>query len=1064
MMRAVADASTRFRRAILALALVLIGVGIWQVPMAQVDVLPEFGPTTVQVQTEALGLSAPEVEQLITVPLEQDLLNGVAYLRHIHSESVPGLSSIDLVFEEGTDLLQARQVVQERLTQAHALPNVSAPPQMLQPLSATGRVAMIGLTSSSMTAIEMGVVARWTLRPRLMGVPGVANVAIWGQKERQLQVQVDPDRLRAAGVTLEQVIRSTGNALLVSPLSFLEASTPGTGGFIDTNNQRLGVQHVSPIRTAGELSRVSLEETGRPLTVGDVAEVVEDHQPLIGEATVGNRDGMILVVEKFPEANTVEVTKGIEQTLKTLAPGLKGLTMDSSVFRPASYVDTAVTNLRTSALAGALLAVLVLLGLLLDWRRAVVVTAVTGTAMLTSLLALHLAGTTVHGLVLAGLLLALGAVVHDAVTQVERAVASAPPRDPASGPPEDPRPPRELVVEASRETGRVAAYSLLVMLLALLPMYLAGGLAGQDFLPPVATATLVALVASFLATLVLTPALSVALLRRPRRESPVLRRLRGAHDRALRRVTHRPLRAVAITALGVATAVGVVVPAQLDRALLPALQESHLLITWEGPPGTTLAELRRVGTRAGEELRAIPGVAGVGAHFGRAITGDQVVGANGGMLWVSLDPDGDQRRAMETVREVVDGYPGLRHELLSYAGDRVDRVVGQTPADVTVRVYGTDTTVMRDKAAEVKALLERTNGVVGATVETGVDEPSIVVTVDLEKARQHRIKPGDVRRAATTLLSGIQVGSMFDDQKVFDVQVWGSPDLRSNLGAVGDLVIDTPEGGHVRLKDVASVAVSPTPDRIVHDGVNRRIDVTADVSGRGLAEVVADLRAQVGAMAFPLEHHAEVLTDSTARQDAERRLWLVGLIGALGVYLLLQAAFTSWRLATTAFLTFPLSLLGGFLTAWATGGGMTLATVAGALAVLALAVRMSVSLFQAAQRREAVGVPRQDAVADAAREGLAPVVTTVLTTAAAVLPLVVLGSRTGSELLHPMALVLLGGMVTTTAVSLLVLPTLYLRFAGPPPTDRTLRPGPEPGADQDDTQATEATAPAGRLP
>src|ERR687885_2837028 len=331
MMRWLIGSSLRLRLLVVPVAAGLLLLGVTQLRNAPVDVLPEFTPPLVEIQTEALGLSAAEVEQLVTVPLEQDLLNGVAWLDQIHSESLPGLSRIELIFQPGTDVLKARQLVQERLVQAPGgIPNVSKAPVMLQPLSSTGRVMMIGLESKDVSLIETSVLARWKIRPRLMGVPGVANVAIWGQRERQLQVQVDPEKLRERGVTLDQVVQSSANALWVSPLSFTEASTPGTGGFIDTSNQRLGIQHISPITTARDLSRVTVEGTGaRTLRLGDVSRVVEDHQPLIGDAVTDNGPGLLLVVQKFPGADTREVTRQVEAALDDMRPGLSGITIDT---------------------------------------------------------------------------------------------------------------------------------------------------------------------------------------------------------------------------------------------------------------------------------------------------------------------------------------------------------------------------------------------------------------------------------------------------------------------------------------------------------------------------------------------------------------------------------------------------------------------------------------------------------------------------------------------------------------------------------------------------------------
>lgn len=334
MMRWIVGSSLKFRLLVLPVAAIVMFAGIVQLRRAPVDVLPEFTPPTVQIQTEALGLSAVEVEQFITVPLEQDLLNGVPLLDTILSESAAGLSTVDLVFLRGTDVLKARQVVQERMTQAVALPHVSKAPVMIEPTSSTSRVMVIGLSAKNMSLIDMSVLARWRIKPRLMGVPGVANVSVWGQRERQLQVQVDPQRLASSGVTLNQVIQTTGNALWVSPLTFVEASTPGTGGFLETSNQRLTIQHVLPITTAGDLAQVPLEEA-KGVRLGDVARVVEDHQPLIGDAVVADGPGLILVVEKAPGANTLEVTRGVESALRALAPGLSGIRIDTTVYRPA---------------------------------------------------------------------------------------------------------------------------------------------------------------------------------------------------------------------------------------------------------------------------------------------------------------------------------------------------------------------------------------------------------------------------------------------------------------------------------------------------------------------------------------------------------------------------------------------------------------------------------------------------------------------------------------------------------------------------------------------------------
>ena len=420
MMRWIVGSSLRFRLLVVAIAAAMLVVGTIELRETPADVLPEFAPPTVEIQTEALGLSAAEVEQMITVPLEQDLLVGVAFLEDIRSESVPGLSRILLVFEPGTNVYRARQVVAERLTQAHALPQVSKPPRMLQPLSSTNRVLMVGVSSKTVSPIEMSVLARWTIAPRLMGVPGVANVSIWGQRDRQLQVQVDPERLRDQDVSLLQVVETAGNALWVSPLTFVEASTPGTGGFIDTPNQRLGVQHLLPISNAADLAQIRVDDTnGRNLSLGDVASVVEGHQPLIGDAVQGDGSGLLLVIEKFPEASTRDVTHRVEAAIGGMQPGLSGLQFDTGVYRPASYIEKSLDNLTLAMIIGGALLILVFGAFFFSWRTALVALVAIPVSLLAGVLVLAALGETFNTMVLVGLAAALMLVIGDALVDVE---------------------------------------------------------------------------------------------------------------------------------------------------------------------------------------------------------------------------------------------------------------------------------------------------------------------------------------------------------------------------------------------------------------------------------------------------------------------------------------------------------------------------------------------------------------------------------------------------------------------------------------------------------------------
>src|SRR3954468_4350922 len=487
MLRWIVASSLKFRLLVVPLAVALLVVGFTQLRKAPVDVLPEFTQPIVEVQTESLGLSAPEVEQLITVPMEQDLLNGVMGVETIRSESVPGLSDITMVFERGMDLFEARQLVQERLTQAHALPNVSKPPQMLQPMSATSRVMMIGLSTEKLSPIQLSVLARWTVKPRLMGLPGVANVAIWGFRDRQLQVNVDPARLAVNHVSLSQLLRTTGNAQLVSPLTFVEASTPGTGGFIDGPNQRIGIRHIVPFGKPSNLAQVPVEDTGGRLRIGDVATVSEEHQPLIGDAVVGGRRGLLLVVQKLPGANTLKVTHEVDDALDELRPGLAGVQIDAHAFRPASFLEEAIGHVRTLIIIAGALLLVALAAFLMRWRAVFVTAIAVPLSLMAALLVLRLTDQTINALVVAGLVIALGALIGDAVSDAD-----------AVG--------RGRISELLRNRSAMG-YATLILLLAMLPVFLAGGTDGS-FLHPLALSYGLAVLASMLVALTVTPVLS----------------------------------------------------------------------------------------------------------------------------------------------------------------------------------------------------------------------------------------------------------------------------------------------------------------------------------------------------------------------------------------------------------------------------------------------------------------------------------------------------------------------------------------------------------------------------
>ncbi|MFN2490230.1 MAG: efflux RND transporter permease subunit [Actinomycetota bacterium] len=851
-MRAVVRGSLQFRLLVVGAAVAVMAFGVAQLRDAPVDVLPEFPPPYVEIQTEALGLAADEVEQLITVPLEADLLNGVAGIETIRSESVPGLSSIVMVFEPGTELFQARQLVQERLTQlgGQAFPNVSKPPTMIQPLSSSSRAMMIGLDPNGISLIEASVVARWKIRPRLMGVPGVANVAIWGQRDHQLQVQVDPERLRRRGITLNEVVRTTGNAQLVSPLTFLEASTPGTGGFVETPNQRLQVRHAfENLATPEALGEVPVEGTDGRLRLTDVTTVVEGHQPLIGDAVVNGANGLVLVVEKFPAANSLEVTKGVQEALDTLEPGLSGIQVDDELFRPARFIEQALGNLTLALLLGGLLLVAAVAALLFEWRAALVSLVTIPSSLITAALLLDLLGQPLNAIAFAGLAAAVAVVVDDAVVGVENVLRRLRQHSDEGRV----KWTSDVVLEASAEVRGPAAYATLILLLAVVPVLVMGGRPGA-FFEPLAVAYLLAVLASMVVALTLSPALSVLLFSRaPRvgRESPVLRWLSPRYAAALGRALRTPR--AALIASGACVAGALAALPVLELSPIPAFKDRDVLVRLNGPPGASKPKMNRITAEAGRELRSLPG----GAQIGRAITGDRIVDVNSSELWVGIGEDADHEATVASIEQVVTRVPEVESDVVTYSEQQIRNVgaledgresnsrkeleiLTGTDKPIAVRVYGQNLDVLRREAEKVRRVMSGVGGIVDPLLETPDVKPTLEIEVDLAKARRFGINPGEVRRAEATLLQGIQVGSIFQEQKVFDVVVQGVPATRKSVSSVGNLLIDRPGGGYLRLGDVADVRVRPTPTVIRRDAVSRYIDVAAEVSGRSATAVAQE--------------------------------------------------------------------------------------------------------------------------------------------------------------------------------------------------------------------------------
>ena len=1021
--------SLKLRVLIVALAIALIAYGVRSLDGVPLDVFPEFAPPVVEIQTEAPGVSTEEVENLVTIPIENSLA-GIPYVKTVRSKSVLGLSSVRMIFNDGVDLLLARQLVQERLaTVSTGLANVARTPQILPPLSSLSRCLKIGVWKDrpvdivteeqqrafdKQSQMDMTVLARWTIRPRLMAIPGVANIAIWGEKDPQLQVVVDPDQLRANNITLDAILQTVR-----------DATVAGAGGFIDTANQRLAIRQIPPVYTPDELGEIVVTyRNGVPLQIRDVATVVIDHQPPIGDAIINSQPGLLLIVEKQPWANTLIVTRSVESAMSALEPALGDIRYDTTVFRPATFIERAITNLSRSMLVGCGLVVVVLFLFLFEWRSALISAIVIPISLLSAIMILFWQGGTLNTMVLAGLVIALGEVVDDAIIDVENIVR----RLRLNSQLATPRSAFQVVLQASLEVRSAVVYGTMIVIFAFLPVFFLEGLAGS-FFRPLAKSYILAILSSLVVALTLTPAMSLLLLpsiaARQIRDSITVRFLKVMYRALLNPVMKFQKTSLAIGGV-VFGGLALMLP-MLGQELMPKFKETDFLMHWVEKPGIGIDAMKRITVRASEELMGVSGVRNFGSHIGRARVADEVVGPNFTELWISIDDSANYHNTVAEIQEIVDGYPGLYRDLLTYLTERIKEVLTGTSASIVVRIYGSNLDQLRATAQEVSAAMKDISGVTTLKIEPQVLVPQVSIKMRTDAASRFGLTPGAMMRSVGTLVNGTQVGEIFKDQAIFEVVVRGQHQLSADVTSLRGLMIDTPSGAQVLLEDVAEIRVAPAPNEIKREGASRRIDVTCNVDGRDLGNVAKEVKQRVmQQVKFSSGYHPEFLGEFAEAQASQQRILLLSIFSVIVIVLILYVDFQSWRMVIPIVVLLPLALLGGVAGVLLAGGTLSLGSLVGFVTVLGIAARngiMLLSHYRHLQLEENVSFG-PELILRGAEERLTPILMTVLTTGLALVPLVISGNIPGQEIEFPMAYVILGGLVASTFLNLFILPTI----------------------------------------
>ena len=983
-----------------------------------VDVFPDLTAPTVTVVTEAHGLAPQEVETLVTFPIESSV-NGATGVRRVRSASSIGISIVWVEFAWGTDKYIARQVVNEKLqlVAAQLPPDIPAP--TLAPIaSIMGEILFIAVRSDRHTPMEVRDAADWTLRRRLLAIPGVAQVVPIGGEVRQYQVRVAPERLAAFDVGLPEV------------LAALRASNANsTGGFMVRGGQEALIRGVGRLTSEADIaSAVVTVRDGVPIVVGQVADVELGPAIRRGAGSSDARPAVVIGIQKQPGANTLALTARIDRELDAIQRGLPaGMIIERDKARQADFIGTAVRNVSVALRDGAILVAVILFLFLFQLRPTLISLASLPLSLLVAVLVMDALGITVNTMSLGGLTIAIGALVDDAIIDVENVVRRL--REEAGRPVDRRRGTDEVIFEASREVRGSIVFATLIVMLVFLPLFFLGGVEGR-LLRPLGVAYLVAIFASLVVALTLTPALCSYVL--PRRAAAahgdawLVRTLKRGYRPLVVRAVRRPA-AVIIGAVAMLAAAAAVGPS-LGRTFLPEFNEGALTVSAVTLPGTSLDQSDQLGRRVEEVLLAFPEVVSTARRTGRAELDEHAQDVNAAEIDVRLRKTARSKEAfLAELRQRLTAIPGMVTTIGGPIAHRIDHMLSGTRSSIAIKVFGDDLAQLRISAEAVKAVMAKVAGVVDLSVEQQVDVPQVAIVFDREAIARYQLRSGDLAELVETAYAGTVVTRVLEGQRTYDVVVRYRDDQRADLDAIRATPIDTPSGVRVPLKMLAAIRDDVGPNLIMREDVQRRIVISANVSGRDLRGVIDDIRRGIErGVTLPAGYYVVYGGQFESEQAASRTITLLGGAVVVGILVLLLMAFGSLRNALLIMVNLPLALIGGVLAVFLGGGVISVASLVGFVTLFGIATRngiMMISHYEHLRHHEGASVA--EAVERGSLERLSPVLMTALCAGLALVPLVLAGGEPGNELQAPMGVVILGGLLSSTALNMLVVPALY---------------------------------------
>ncbi|MBI4716626.1 MAG: efflux RND transporter permease subunit [Planctomycetes bacterium] len=1019
------EKSLRFRAAVLALAVVLVLYGVHVTRRAKLDVFPDFVPPQVVIQTEAPGLSPGQVEALVTRAVERSA-NGVGELESLRSQSIQGLSIVTATFEERTDVFRARQLLNERLAEAAAeLPQGVRAPKMTPLTSATMDLLKLALTSQALSPMELRTFADWTLRPALQAVQGVASVNVYGGDVRQLQVQVRPDRLAVYGVSLDEVLAAAR-----------AASGVRGAGYVETETQRVVLQCLGQSISAEDLGGVAVRcGAGDCLRLRDVANVREAGAPKFGDALFQGKPCVFLALLSQYGANTLEVTERVEHALDLMEPLFKatGVILHRDLFRPAGFIESAIRNISRSLLMGGVLVAIVLFLFLWNLRTAMISLTAIPLSLLVAVVVLDRCGATLNTITLGGLAIAIGEVVDDAIIDVENIFRRLRENQACGAPSSAFR----VVLDASLEVRGAVVYATLIVALVFLPVLTMSGLQGRLF-APLGQAYILAVLASLVVAVTVTPALSLLLL--PRRaaqasEPRAVAWLRAAYGAALIPLARRPWTVVvAVCGLSAGT---LWLFQGFGGEFLPQFREGHFVAHMNAVPGTSLEGSRRLGAQVADSLLGREDILTVPQQIGRAELGEDPWGPHRSEFHINITPNlgKGEDSVQESIREVMATVPGITYDITTFLGDRIGETISGETAEVAVSVFGDDLDALDREAERIAGVLAGLGGARDVQVASPPGAPQMIVEPRAERLRQFGLRPVEVMEAVQTAFQGTAVSQTLDGDRVFDIVVILDDAARRDPEAVGSLLLRGAEGSLVPLHRVAEVYGTTGRYMLLHDGARRRQVITCNVQGRDLASFVDEAKTRV-ATGAAAGTYVEFSGTAETRAQAQQELLLHSGIAAIGIIILLLIVVGRLANLLLVLVNVPFALVGGVLAVLLTGASVSIGSLVGFITVFGITTRNSIMMLS--HFDHLVGVDGAawalETAVRGATERLVPVCMTAMVTGLGLLPIALGADAAGREIEGPMAVVILGGLATSTVLNLMVLPTLALRFGRFPST------------------------------